>query len=172
MQAQLRMRGHKAQPAAPCQPQLIAEEEDDAWSHAADVPRHAAGASLLLLQRLTGLIEEARSEAAAAAVLECPDLLAIDVDLRDEQVCARCLGLPLRLWHGGLCLAALLLLTDLVLGSSMKLQPGCSRKDLAGCCSSDDRQTQHQHLGRVCPLGHASYPMTNDACLRRSCWRT
>jgi hypothetical protein len=32
-------------------------------------------------------MEEARSEEAAAAVLECPDLLAIDVDLCNEQVC-------------------------------------------------------------------------------------
>ena len=88
-QARLRLRGSKTQPAVPCQPQLIAEEEvDDGRPSADDASQRSAGASLALLRRLTALIEEARSEDAAAAVLECPELLAIDVDLRDEQVCA------------------------------------------------------------------------------------
>ncbi len=53
-----------------------------------------SGNSLALLRRLTALLEEARGEGAVAAVLECPELLAIDVDLQNDAVCASD-GLPL-----------------------------------------------------------------------------
>ena len=90
-QERLRRKGAKAQPAAAVyQPRLIAEEEDDygMWSGAADGPPRGppSGNSLALLRRLTTLLEEARTESAVAAVLECPELLAIDIDLQDDAV--------------------------------------------------------------------------------------